>query len=115
MLRDPQLSALRRYPTPLASFLSTEEASNLLLIWGRLTPFQPWTDSPNCRPLWVGYVEAGVQILTLSSFLDPSILGEWLELQLGPPTVHVHTPLPQWGPCVAEKRGEDTILSLLVT
>lgn len=116
-------------------FLSTREASILLLIWRRATPFQPWTGPLNCRPLWVGW-GAGVQSLMLHCPLVPGwlpeqggfptctflpglcTLGVWLELQLGPLNVSVNTPLPRWG-FVQQRRGEkpggERILSLLVT
>lgn len=54
----------------------------------------------------------------LKFFLGLSTLGVWLELQLGPLSVHVYMPHFQRGPLQWRRegeRGEKTILSFLVT
>lgn len=70
----------------------------------------------------MGYGEAGAQTLTVLptgpylqlSFLGLSTLGVWLELQLGPLIIMSTCSSPN-GICAAEKRDEETVLSLLVT
>lgn len=87
-----------------APLLFTGEASRLLLVWGRATPSQPWTGSPNCRPLWVRYGGQGYKAScciahrSLAGFQNREgapICSSWL--QLGPLSVHVNRPLSQWG------------------
>lgn len=103
----PQQPVLRPTPPLCTGVLLHTPGLLPLLMWGRLTPFQPWTDSPNCRPLWVGQGEAGNR----SSYCSPP---SWAPPHLGsgwssnrdPDCPCQHAPSPNGGP--GQQRGEKT-------